>query len=77
MPEHSATRDGAVLFDLDGTFADTAPDMAAALDRLLAAHGRAALPLAQVRPFCSYGARGILKSRCGSSISTSTPPPWW
>ena len=61
MPEPHPARNGAVLFDLDGTFADTAPDMAAALQKLLALHGRAPLPFEQVRPFCSYGARGILK----------------
>lgn len=61
MAESAPVRDGAVLFDLDGTFADTAPDMAAALDKMLRARDRAPLPFAQVRPFCSYGARGILK----------------
>ncbi len=61
MPEPHSARDGAVLFDLDGTFADTAPDMAAALTRLRARHGRDALPFERVRPHASHGARGILK----------------
>ncbi|MEM9603741.1 MAG: hypothetical protein AAGA11_12820 [Pseudomonadota bacterium] len=30
-----------VFFDLDGTLIDTAPDMGGALNRMLAAHGRA------------------------------------
>lgn len=51
----------AVLFDLDGTLADTAPDLVAALNRLRSEHGRAALPLATVRPYASSGARGLLQ----------------
>jgi phosphoglycolate phosphatase len=51
----------AVLFDLDGTFADTAPDMGTALNRLLARHGRAALPLQAIRPHVSSGSRGMLQ----------------
>ncbi|MBK1722723.1 HAD family hydrolase [Thiocystis violacea] len=61
MPKPHPARDGAVLFDLDGTFADTAPDMVAALTKMLNARDRDGLPFEQVRPFCSYGARGILK----------------
>ncbi|MBK5963541.1 phosphoglycolate phosphatase [Thiocystis minor] len=61
MSELPAPRDGAVLFDLDGTFADTAPDMAAALNRLLDRHGRAPLPFARVRPYVSHGGRGMLR----------------
>ena len=51
---------GAVLFDLDGTFADTAPDMAAALNRLLARYDRPPVPLAQARCHVSSGSRGML-----------------
>jgi N-acetyl-D-muramate 6-phosphate phosphatase len=50
----------AVLFDLDGTLADTAPDLAAALNAVRAAHGMAALPLAELRPWASHGARGLI-----------------
>ena len=50
----------AVLFDLDGTFADTAPDMARALNALRDRRGLAALPLAAIRPHVSHGARGML-----------------
>jgi phosphoglycolate phosphatase len=49
-----------VLFDLDGTLADTAPDLAAAVNACLAARGRAPLPLEQLRPWASHGARGLI-----------------
>jgi phosphoglycolate phosphatase len=52
---------GAVLFDLDGTFADTAPDMAHALNLLLHAHGRPPLPFASVRPHVSHGGRAMVR----------------
>jgi phosphoglycolate phosphatase len=51
----------AVLFDLDGTLADTAPDLAAAVNRLRADQGLAPIPLERVRPFASAGARGLLR----------------
>ena len=50
----------AVLFDLDGTLADTAADLAAALNRLRADQGLEPLALEIVRPFASAGARGLL-----------------
>jgi len=51
-----------VLFDLDGTFADTAPDMQSALNRVLAQHDKPPLPLESVRPHVSNGARGMVKA---------------
>jgi 2-phosphoglycolate phosphatase len=50
----------AVLFDLDGTLADTAPDLGYALNAVRAARGLAALPLSATRPYTSSGARGML-----------------
>jgi len=52
----------AVLFDLDGTFADTAPDLARALNRVRAEQGLAPLPPEVARPHTSSGARGLLKA---------------
>ena len=57
MPEAAGQ---AVLFDLDGTLADTAPDLAAALNRLRKEQGLEPLPLEEVRPFASAGARGLV-----------------
>ena len=51
----------AVLFDLDGTLADTAPDLARALNRVRAAHHLAPVPVEITRPYASSGARGLLK----------------
>lgn len=50
----------AVLFDLDGTLADTAPDLGRAANLLLQEEGRAELPLAALRPYTSQGVRGLL-----------------
>jgi phosphoglycolate phosphatase len=50
----------AVLFDLDGTFADTAGDLAYALNVLLEARGKPTLAPEQVRAVASSGSRGML-----------------
>ncbi len=51
----------AMLFDLDGTLADTAPDLAAAANAMRVDRGLEALPLAVLRPMASHGARGLLQ----------------
>ena len=50
----------AVLFDLDGTFADTAADLVRALNRLRAARGLPDLPVPDLRQYASAGARGLI-----------------
>lgn len=50
----------AVLFDLDGTFADTAPDLGAALNHVLALHNLPPLPLEKTRLQASHGTIGLL-----------------
>ncbi len=61
MTESSNTPVQAVLFDLDGTFADTAPDLAAALNHTRATRDLPPLPLETLRPQASHGSRGLLK----------------
>ncbi|MFZ5502973.1 MAG: HAD-IA family hydrolase [Pseudomonadota bacterium] len=61
----------AVLFDLDGTFADTAPDLAAALNHTRATRNLPPLPLALLRPQASHGSRGLLKA--GFNIEPDHP----
>ncbi|QDL37032.1 HAD-IA family hydrolase [Rhodoferax sediminis] len=51
---------GAVLFDLDGTLIDSAPDLGAAADKMRTDRGLASLPLALYRPMTGSGARGML-----------------
>lgn len=55
-------RPEAVFFDLDGTLADTAPDLGGALNRVRIEEGQDALPLVQLRPYVSQGVRGLLKA---------------
>jgi 2-phosphoglycolate phosphatase len=55
----------AVLFDFDGTLADTAPDLAAAVNRMRTEEGHEPLPLERLRPFASAGARGLVHAAFG------------
>jgi N-acetyl-D-muramate 6-phosphate phosphatase len=50
----------AVLFDLDGTLVDSAPDLAGAANDLRSARGLPPLPLVQLRPMVGAGARGMV-----------------
>lgn len=50
-----------MLFDFDGTLADTAPDLGAALNRLRTNDGLEPLAVEAVRPYASMGARGMLR----------------
>ena len=55
----------AVLFDFDGTLADTAPDLAAAVNRMRVEQGLEPLPIERLRPFASAGARGLVHAAFG------------
>jgi len=50
-----------VVFDLDGTLADTAPDLTAALNHALHEMGRPPIPAADVRHMVGHGARALLR----------------
>jgi 2-phosphoglycolate phosphatase len=60
-----------VLFDLDGTLADTAPDLAFALNQVLLEQGREPLPFEQIRPVVSHGGLALIK--LGFNIDESAP----
>lgn len=60
-----------VAFDLDGTLADTAPDLAASLNHALAALGRPTVPPESVRYLVGHGARALL--RRGLAVSGEAP----
>ncbi|HEF5154139.1 phosphoglycolate phosphatase [Burkholderia multivorans] len=61
----------AVLFDLDGTLADTAPDLAAAVNKMQRVRGLPETPLDPLRRLASAGARGLLGGAFG--ITPDTP----
>ena len=60
-----------VFFDLDGTLADTAPDLVAATNQLLSARNLPVKPYEQLRPCASAGARGLIGGAFG--IDTKHP----
>ena len=50
----------AVMFDLDGTLIDSAPDLGAAADQMRIDRGLVSMPQADYRPMAGAGARGML-----------------
>jgi phosphoglycolate phosphatase len=54
-----------LLFDLDGTLLDTAPDLAEALNATLTANGREPLPFEAIRPVVSHGGRALIERGFG------------
>ncbi len=50
-----------ILFDLDGTLVDTAPDLGYALNLQRARHGLDHMPMNAIRPFASHGSKGLLR----------------
>ena len=67
-------RPRAVLFDLDGTLVDTAPDLGHAANLVRAESGLAPLPIVDYRPVASAGARGLLKVAFGIDPDHATFP---
>ena len=64
----------AVVFDLDGTLVDTAPDLHAHLNEMLAELGRAGLELAEIRPMIGDGARALLRAVSRLRAAFRRPP---
>lgn len=62
----------AILFDLDGTLADTAADLGATLNRLRIEQGLKPLPAETIRPHVSHGVRGLL--RVGFALAPGDAP---
>mgnify|MGYP000143655612 CR=1 FL=1 len=58
-----------ILFDFDGTFADTAPDMAMAANRQRQKRGLEPLPVSELRAYVSMGARGMVLASLGFEAS--------
>ena len=59
-----------VLFDLDGTLIDTAPDMANALNILLREENKAEMSFEDIRPVVSNGSVALVKLGFGDDIET-------
>lgn len=68
MPD---TETRTILFDLDGTLLDTAPDLADALNTVLVENQRSPLPLDDIRPAVSHG--GVALVRLGFNMERSNP----
>lgn len=60
-----------ILFDLDGTLLDTAPDLADALNAVLAENQRSPLPFEDIRPVVSHG--GVALIKLGFNMDSSDP----
>lgn len=60
-----------VLFDLDGTLLDTAPDLALALNTLLMEHQQPPLPLVKIRPWVSLGTTVLIRK--GFNLAETDP----
>lgn len=60
-----------ILFDLDGTLLDTAPDLADALNTVLLENQRSPLPFEDIRPVVSHG--GIALIKLGFKLDSSDP----
>jgi len=65
----------AILFDLDGTLIDTAPDMGAALNSLLIEEGLTPIPLQIIRPYVSQGALVLTRLGFSEQVAESEIEP--
>jgi len=60
-----------VLFDLDGTLVDTAPDLVACLNKALSVHDYPLADVGKVTPYISYGAAAMIKASVGDNANDS------
>ena len=65
--------DRIALFDLDGTLLDSAPDIHAALDRLMAAHGRPGFSREEVRAMIGDGVPVLIQRACAARTLANSP----
>ena len=71
----AATEVRAVLFDLDGTLVDTAPDLVGCVQDVMRARGRRPLPFKTLRSYVSKGVRGLLTAAYGADFIASAEYP--
>jgi N-acetyl-D-muramate 6-phosphate phosphatase len=72
MPEHCKL--SCVLFDLDGTLVDTAPDLIACLNKAFSVYGLAAVAPERVKPFISFGAEAMIEDALKYSVDKKLQP---
>jgi phosphoglycolate phosphatase len=65
VPPLDPMRDATIVFDLDGTLVDTAPDLMAATNHVLASLGRPGVSEHQLRPLIGHGARFMVEHAMG------------
>jgi phosphoglycolate phosphatase len=63
-----------LVFDLDGTLVDTAPDLLGTLDAVLVAHGYEPVAFDAARPMIGRGARALLESALAAQGARPDPP---
>jgi len=73
VTEPNSLSGSVIAFDLDGTLVDTAPDLVATLNWLLAEEGLAPVPLDQGRPYIGRGAAWLIER--GFTAASGAPPP--
>ena len=71
----AASKVQAVLFDLDGTLVDTAPDLVGCVQDVMRARGRRPLPFKTLRSYVSRGVRGLLTAAYGDDFIASEEYP--
>jgi phosphoglycolate phosphatase len=59
--QHGPLKDATIVFDLDGTLVDTAPDLTNALNHVLTRRGHAPVPAASIRSSVAFGARAMIE----------------
>ena len=59
--QHTPLKDATIVFDLDGTLVDTAPDLTNALNETLTRRGHAPVPAASIRSSVAFGARAMIE----------------
>ena len=72
MPDHGVR---AMLFDLDGTLIDSAPDLVSCVQDVMRARGAQPLPFESLRPMVSRGMRGLLTAAYGADFIDSNEYP--
>jgi phosphoglycolate phosphatase len=75
MPATNAPRFSAIIFDLDGTLVDSAPDLCGVVNAMLVRHGRALLDLDEIRRMVGDGAAKLIERGFGATGGLPAPLP--